>query len=102
MIGVRIALLCAGLAACASKHEPQTHQIEIRGMKFVPAELVVSVGDTIVWTNRDVLPHTVTGADFNSLSIAAQQQWMYTVMSKGTIRYTCTFHPTMNAALIVK
>src|SRR5204862_476961 len=44
------------LLAAASR----THTVEIRGMEFHPAELTVAVGDTIVWINRDIVPHTAT------------------------------------------
>lgn len=68
------ALACALLFACSAKAEPKTYQVEIRGMQFVPASLTVKVGDTVVWTNHDVLPHTVTAAGaFDSQAIAAGQ-----------------------------
>ena len=101
-MSVRLALVLV-IGACSAKaHEPVTHQIEIKAMKFVPAELEVSVGDTIVWTNRDVLPHTVTSASFDSLQIDAAQQWMWKVTAPGDVSYRCTFHPTMLATLRVR
>ncbi len=92
---------------CGAKHEPQTHQVEIRGMQFVPAELTVSKGDTVVWTNKDVMPHTVTSeatssVKFDSKSIDAKQQWSYTATTAGELAYVCTFHPTMHGKLVVR
>jgi plastocyanin len=103
-----IAVLCAGLAACGAKaREPQTHQVAIRAMQFDPAELTVAVGDTVVWTNNDVVPHTVTSAPasplkFDSQLMESKQQWRYTVTGAGELAYVCTFHPTMRAKLTVR
>lgn len=105
---LRTAAICLVLAGSScSKHEPRTHQVAIRGMKYVPAELTVDVGDTIVWTNEDVLPHTVTSATpapaaFDSKDIAAKAQWKLTVSTAGEYAYTCTYHPPMKATIVVR
>ena len=97
-----------GLAACSAKaREPHTHQVEIRAMQYVPAYLDVAVGDTVVWTNADVVPHTVTSsvpsvAVFDSRSIGNKQQWQYTVTKAGEHAYVCTYHPTMKATLTAR
>jgi len=95
-------LLVIALAACGTKHEPVVHQIEIRGMQYVPAALVVHVGDTVVWTNRDVLPHTVTSAEFDSQAMQAKAEWSYRITRTGELPYRCTFHPTMFGKLIAE
>ena len=105
MIG-RAAAVCVALLGCG-KHEPRTHEVAIVGMKFVPAELSVSVGDTIVWKNQDVLPHTVTSGipspvAFDSKEIASQREWRMTVSAPGEYAYTCTYHPPMQAKLVVR
>jgi plastocyanin len=99
--------LCLALAGCGSKHEPKTYQVEIRGMQFVPASLTVDVGDTVVWTNHDVLPHTVTSGipaptAFDSKEIAAKAQWTLTVSAAGEYNYACTYHPTMLGKLVAR
>jgi len=84
---------------------PTTHTVEIRGMKFHPAELPVAVGDTVVWINRDIVPHTATATgrvpwDTGSLPDGGSGRLVPT--RAGTLRYSCTFHPTMHGKLIVK
>ncbi len=100
---VRIAVLSL-LVACGSKaRAPVTHQVEIRAMQFVPAALTVAVGDTVVWTNRDVVPHTVTAVgSFDSLMIEGGRQWEHVVTRAGETGYVCTYHPTMQAKLIAR
>ena len=93
----------AALAAGCSGREPRHHRVEIRAMKFAPAELTVSRGDVIEWVNLDAFPHTATAAgSFDSASIATQGTWQYTADQAGSFAYVCTMHPTMAGTLVVK
>lgn len=82
--------LTAGLpgASAASK------VVETQDFKFVPLEISVNVGDTIVFRNTGEAPHNAQ-ADDGSFKIAlinpgAEEK---VVISKaGTISYVCTFH----------
>jgi plastocyanin len=95
----RLWLATALVAACgASKPAPREHHVSIHAMQFDPATLEVAVGDTIVWTNEDLVPHTATAAGvFDSGPLVPHATWSYTVASAGTVGYVCTFHPTMAA-----
>lgn len=96
------------VAACSSDGNadtrPRTHSIAIQGFAYRPATLTAAVGDTVVWTNRDIVPHTATdkGKGLDSGSIAANQSWRYTTTKKGTYAYDCTFHPSMKGTLVVR
>ena len=107
---MRAAALAAllGLLACtageAAPRKPATTTIAIDGMKFTPADVTVKAGDTIVWTNHDVVAHTVTAASgaFDSNLIAPGGTWTYVVRKAGDFAYKCSYHPTMTAALKVR
>ena len=92
------------LAACGSKaREPKVHHVVIQSMIFAPTTLEVSTGDIVVWTNEDIVPHTVTAAGvFDSQSMNNKQEWRYTATKAGDYAYGCTFHPTMKGTLIVR
>jgi plastocyanin len=66
--------------------------------------LVLGVNNTVVWTNNDSAPHTVTANDgsFNSGNLAPGQSFAYTFTSPGTYTYHCTYHPWMVASVTVK
>jgi plastocyanin len=101
--GVVLAVIASLALACSSKRAPVVHRVEIQGMQFVPAEVTVAVGDTVEWTNVDLVPHTVTSPGlFDSQSLSTRQQWRYTVTQAGELAYTCTFHPTMRAKLTAR
>ena len=84
--------------------QPQTHTIVIDGMRFEPADLTIHTGDTIVWVNKDLFPHTATAGNstFDSQVIPAGASWKYVAKKKGEFTYWCLFHPTMKADLLVK
>ena len=73
-------------------------------MKFVPERLEVAVGDTVTWTNRDLVPHTVTaaGAGVESGNLAPGESWKFVARRRGEMDYLCRYHPSMKAAVVVK
>jgi plastocyanin len=96
-------LVTIGLAA-SDRATPKTHTVTMEGMRFQPEVLTVAVGDTIVWVNKDVVPHTATSdaAGFDSKDIQGGESWRYIARSKGDFPYVCTLHPSMKALLHVK
>ncbi len=97
-------LACGGDAARDAGAVPsRTHTVEIRDMAFHPTELRVHPGDTIVWINRDFVPHTATSPDsaWTSPPLAQGESWRMVVGGPGVGTYICAFHPVMEASLIV-
>ena len=82
----------------------KTHTVTIEAMRFQPAVLTVAAGDTIVWVNKDLVPHTATSkaGGFDSKEIQADKSWRHTIQTTGEFAYICTFHPTMKAVLRVE
>ena len=100
---IGLVVCTAGLAA-DKRLERNTHTVTIEGMRFQPDRLTVTRGDTIVWVNKDLVPHTATSAAgrFDSQTIQTAKFWKFTATRKGEFPYVCTFHPTMKALLNVK
>jgi amicyanin len=95
------------MAGAASAAEPAaaTVQVSISSYKFDPPVLTVPVGTTVVWTNHDDVPHTVTSTDKTFKSSGALDQgdsYSYTFKAAGTYNYYCTVHPFMTAKVIVQ
>ena len=88
----------------AERPKPKTHTVTMENMRFEPESLTVARGDTVVWVNKDLVPHTATSktGGFDSQVIQAEKSWKFTVRKKGDLAYVCTFHPTMIAMLRVK
>jgi len=77
--------------------KPVTHTVVIDASSYQPARLVVHRGDTVVWVNKDLIPHTATATSkvFDSKALAAGASWRLTVTASGPTDYRCLFHPTM-------
>jgi plastocyanin len=97
-------ILCTMVVFAVDQRKPRTHTVTIEGMRFRPEMLTVERGDTIVWVNKDLVPHTATSktGNFDSKDIQVDKSWKYTTQKKGDFAYICTFHPTMKAMLRVK
>ena len=93
-----------GASAVQQQRKPQTHTVIIDASSFRQDFLAVNAGDTIIWMNRDLFPHTVTALNgsFDSKEIPAGKSWKYTPKGKGAFDYKCAYHTTMTAVLKVK
>lgn len=82
-----------------------THTVTIDAVSFRPATITIAPGDTVVWVNRDIVPHTSTAGvrgGFDSGTIAAGASWKRTFTQKGALAYVCQFHPAMKGTVLVR
>ena len=99
--------LVAGLLACSSGEaaagKPAIVNVTIEAMTFSPADVTVKPGDTVVWTNKDLVAHTVTSKTdaFDSKVIPPGGTWKFVAKRKGAFPYICSLHP-MAAALTIR
>ncbi|MDQ3624513.1 MAG: plastocyanin/azurin family copper-binding protein [Verrucomicrobiota bacterium] len=88
---------------CTSR-KTELHEVAIKEFQYAPATLSVRSGDTISWTNQDVVPHTATGETpgLDSGSMDTGKVWRYVALTKGSYSYKCAFHPTMAGTFEVR
>ena len=100
-LAAAVAIATLSLPAVAEENSGRRHVVDIRSLKFQPVELVVAPGDTIVWINHDIVPHTATAGDksWDSKSIGKESQWETIVQPGMAEEYFCRFHPNMKARL---
>ena len=93
----------AGVAGC-TRRPAQSRSVTIEGFAYQPAALVISPGDTVVWTNRDIVPHTATARDsvWDSGAMAEGGSWRLSPRSPGRHDYYCVFHPNMRGTIEVR
>jgi plastocyanin len=73
-------------------------------MAFSPQTFRVSVGDAVVWINKDSTTHTVTSngtGPLNSPLMSVGETYRYAFTVAGTYYYHCTPHPQMWGVVIV-
>jgi plastocyanin len=79
--------------------------VTMEGIAFEPAEITVSAGDTVTWTNEDSVGHDVTGDDFKSGDpggLGNGDTFEHTFEEAGTFDYVCTVHPGMEGTVVVE
>ena len=82
---------------------------EERNQCFIPADVTISVGDTVTWSNDDTAAHTVTsgiaseGPDgiFDSSIFMAGTTFEHTFDEAGEFDYFCMVHPWMTGRVQV-
>jgi plastocyanin len=81
-----------------------TQTVLIENIKFNPEHLEIHPGDTVVWQNKDVVPHTVTDEknQFDSGGIQPGASWKKTFRKKSVFSYKCIYHPNMHASISVQ
>ncbi len=91
------------LLALRAQAQATDHAVEIRGNAFSPPRLTIAAGDSVVFSNRDLAPHTVTADDggFDSGRFGLGGSVRMTFPSAGTYPYHCEVHPRMRATIIV-
>jgi plastocyanin len=101
---VLVAICCTAVFPVAVFAAGKTHEVRIEGMKFVPERLEVAAGDTVVWTNKDFLPHSVTAGEarVESGDLAPNKSFRLVARRKGEMPYLCRLHPVMKGLVVVK
>jgi len=79
----------------------------IRSLKFLPPEIDIEVGTTVVWINEDVIAHTVTHRVkpgdqlFASPYLVPGERFSYTFAKPGAYPVYCLPHPFMTQTVVV-
>ena len=85
----------------------KTIEIDIKSFSFDPKTIAITKGDTVVWTNMDAAPHTVTSDvgsaknELDSPTLAKGDTYSHTFNDLGTYAYHCTIHTAMKGKIIV-
>ena len=87
-----------------NSNTPSQAAVKIDNFAFSPAQITVSVGTTVRWTNGDDIPHTVVSNDkvFKSKVLDTDEQFTYTFTKPGTYPYFCSIHPKMTGTVVVR
>ncbi len=96
--------LAAEAPAASAAAPPAVQKVDIRNSSFVPGEITIAPGTTVVWINHDEMPHTVTGNDktFASKGLDTGDEFRYTFGRDGNFAYHCAIHPYMKGVVHVR
>jgi plastocyanin len=93
--------LRAGKAAAA---DPAPANIEIDNFTFAPQRLTIKAGTSVIWRNRDDIPHVVASSTrlFKSRALDTDDTYAFTLTTPGTYEYFCALHPQMTGTIVVE
>ena len=96
--GLAFLPLLAGPAAAA---EERVHTVVMQNMRFGPVPPNIRAGDTILWINRDIVPHTATARDRSfEVDLAPGRSARMVVQRAGSFPFYCRYHPVMRGTLV--
>jgi plastocyanin len=92
------------LEAVPGSWPARTHQMDQQGMSFVPHLLIVTVGDTVKFTNHDGVAHNVYSPDgdaYNLGSFKTDEERSRVFSAPGAYTQLCSIHPEMLGYVLV-
>ena len=116
-----ICILCVALflASCTDMEAPKVEQqeepaqeeasatslqqISIAAMKFEPSTIMFNIGDTLIFTNNDLVEHNVTqfpDATWASPTLKSGESWTFVPTQNDS--FYCSIHPTMKGNIEIR
>jgi plastocyanin len=88
----------------ANQIAPQTIYVTIKAGAFSPQVVSVKAGGTVVWTNKDTVPHT-TRSDgsllWDSGTLQPNATFKHVFNATGSYKYSCAANPEMKGTVYV-
>ena len=85
-------------------YAPKSHTMDQQGMKFLPAIMTITAGDTVKFLNHDNVVHNVYSPDnegYNLGSFKQNEDRSYTFAKPGVYTQLCSVHPEMLGYIFV-
>lgn len=100
LAGSALAVLFGGTAV--SQPPPKQHTVVMANMSYGRLPANVRAGDSIVWVNRDTVPHTATARNKSfDVRVQAGRRVRMVVRKAGAVSIYCIWHPAMRGTLRV-
>ena len=101
------------IEGCGGGGDPGPNEVFMQAIAFNPMEITIQAGESVTWTNEDIVPHTATsgnpgdddlGAIFRSAQFGQGGTFTHTFEDAGEFVYFCEVHPGMmrDAKVIVE
>ena len=101
------------IEGCGGGGDPGANEVFMQAIAFNPMEITIQAGESVTWTNQDIVPHTATsgnpedvepGAIFQSERFGQGGTFTHTFNDAGEFVYFCEVHPAMmrDAKVIVE
>jgi len=90
--------------AASEQHKTQSVEVKVDNFTFAPETITVPANATVIWLNRDDVPHVIASTDglFRSKALDTDDKYAFTFTKPGTYSYFCAVHPKMVGKIIVR
>ena len=97
-----LALAFLASMGAAGARAGDTHRVVMKAVDYEPRQITVCVGDTVEWTNGDIVAHTATAKDRSwDVNILPRRSGRMVMKTAGIVSYFCRFHPNMRGEVVV-
>ena len=102
-LGAAIALVLAA-AVLPGGAQDAAVAVAVDNFTFNPQTVTVKAGTTVIWTNKDDIPHALAavGRLFKSKVLDTDDSYSFTFTTPGTYAYFCSLHPHMTGTIVVE
>ncbi len=70
--------------------------------EYRPGVVTINVGDSVTWVNDDDVPHDAVGNGWSTSMLTKGDSDSVTFRRAGRYPYTCSIHPQMRSAVLVR
>ncbi len=99
-LAVTLLVLCLPVKLSA-RRGPDVAEVKIDNFRFSPGTIEIRAGETVRWSNRDDVPHTIASKSFKSGALDTGESFSYRFEKAGTYDYYCSIHPHMTGKVVV-
>jgi plastocyanin len=98
-----IAVTDVPLENATASADSEGRQVTLDNFNFSPGATTVPPGTTVIWTNRDDVPHNIVSTEkkFTLPVRDTDQRFSYRFDSPGTYPYYCSLHSRMTGRVVV-
>ena len=88
--------------ALGGSHVPP-QEVAIKGFKFDPETIEVTMGHDVIWSNQDGARHSATAdaGSFDTGIMKRRKSGQIKFAERGTYPYHCKVHPRMKGTVVV-
>jgi plastocyanin len=102
-LGAAVAPFAAIVLPVRAQNAPTA--LSIDNFTFTPQIMTVKTGTTVIWTNKDDIPHAIAwvkNAFTRSKVLDTDGSYSFTFATPGTYAYFCYLHPHMTGTIVVE
>jgi plastocyanin len=82
----------------------RVRRVSMKDIKFIPADITVTAGEKVTWSNDDPVAHTATAdnGEFDSGTMPSGDTFAWTAEGSGEIPYFCEIHPNQKGTITIE